>query len=85
MTSSADAPVPGEEGRQLDSYRRELTMSNAQLWLAYLALGGNATFDEVGSYLAGRTSLAMREHNTLTVALNEAFLDLGANHPIAYR
>lgn len=82
--TDADAPSPISEGRQLDAYRRELTLTNAELWLAYFGLGGTATPAQVDAYLAGTSSLSVREHNTLTLALNEAFLDVGADHPIRY-
>jgi hypothetical protein len=84
VTQNVDLPSPSAEGRELDARCRELDLTHHDLWLAYFALGGNATFDQIGSYLHGRATLPAREHNMLALALNEMFLDRGANHPVPY-
>ena len=68
-----------EAGRQLAG----LTLD--QLWLAYLALGGFAPRDKLRRELAGSVPLSANEHDLIAHTINERFMDLGANHPIAYR
>jgi hypothetical protein len=73
-----------ENGPILESYRHELMLTGLDLWLAYFALGGTADFAELTEYLGGSANLSVHEHNTLTLALNEAFFDIGADHPLPY-
>ena len=57
----------------------------ADLYLRYLALGGDGTQQEVRRHLADDAYGARRQHNTIAQALNEVFLEGGHNHPVAYR
>ena len=59
-------------------------LTREELWVQYVGLGGTATIDELALYLAGEGGLDRLEHNTLTQALNEAYIDLGGNHPVPY-
>jgi hypothetical protein len=43
----------------------------AQLWLAYIALGGNATQEEIKAYSAGLIGLPAKERDMLSQAVNE--------------
>jgi hypothetical protein len=50
---------------------REHDVDLAQLWLDYIALGGDATEQEVKDYSAGLTSLPLKERDILSQAVNE--------------
>jgi hypothetical protein len=55
-------------------HRAELTVH--ELWLRYLALGGDAGPTEVDAYLNGLMPLPPLEHNLLALAINERLRDL---------
>jgi hypothetical protein len=69
----------------LDEARRTVGLSCADLWWRYFALGGNAEPIEVDGYLQGLFPMEAKEHNFLALALNEAFLEQGLDHPLGYR
>jgi hypothetical protein len=69
----------------LEAARKEIGLSLDDLWIRYFALGGNAEPLEVNGYLSDLLTLEIREHNVLALALNEAFSDLGMDHPVEYR
>ena len=69
----------------LDAARRAVGLSVDELWIRYFALGGNDEPIDVDGYLSGVRTLSTREHNVLTLALNEAFGDLGMDHPLGYQ
>ena len=73
-----------KEGTRLDAARRELGLSVARLWKRYFGLGGNATPEETARYLDGEAALPRVEHDMLTHAVNEEFMDEGMDHPIPY-
>jgi hypothetical protein len=60
-------------------------LSTHELWLAYFALGGNATQTELEQYLTGASRPTVMDHNLVAHALNERLRDLGLNSPVAYR
>lgn len=68
----------------LEAARRQALLSNVELWLRYLGLGGAARLAEMKRHLAGTRQLSRLEHNTLVHALNEHFQDVGRNRPIPY-
>jgi len=43
----------------------------AQLWLEYVALGGNATEDQLRDYSSGLISLPLKERDVVSQAVNE--------------
>ena len=51
-----------------------------ELWLRYVALGGNADPMEVDGYLHGLVLLTPGEHNVLACAVNERLDELGDGH-----
>ena len=67
----------------LESARTLAGMSFDQLWLAYMALGGNAPPDVMRAYLLGSYTGAVG-YDILAHALNEEFVDQGGNHPVPY-
>jgi hypothetical protein len=68
----------------LEEARRHLGMSVAELWWRYFALGGSSTELEMEAILFQALVPANTDRDTLAVALNERFSELGADHPIPY-
>lgn len=63
---------------------RELDWLPADLWVASVAVGGRLHLVDVAGITSGLRRPSRAEYNMLAVALNERYMDLGANHPIAY-
>lgn len=68
----------------LEAARDLLGLPLTQLWLDYLALGGNLPPAAIGAALSGRGGLGDHDHDVLVQALNERFVDRAQNHPLAY-
>jgi len=68
----------------LEEARRELSMSIEELWLRYFALGGMSTALEVEAILFGALVAIAHDRDVLSVALNERYAELGADHPLPY-
>lgn len=68
----------------LDSARRELGLSVADLWLRYFALGGMGTAFEVEAVLYGALVAKEHDRDVIAVALNERYAELGGDHPVPY-
>ncbi len=68
----------------LDLARQEAMLSIGALWLRYFELGGMATALELEAYLHGALQPSAHEYDVLAHTLNERFVELGGNHPIAY-
>jgi len=67
--------------------RAGLALSNldvAQLWSAYLGMGGTLTLPELVATLQGDREISSYDHNMLAQALNDHFTEHGQNHPVAY-
>jgi hypothetical protein len=60
-------------------------LSVRELWLACLALGGNATPAELDRYLHHDMTPSRYEHNVVAQALNERLHDLGYDRPVPYQ
>lgn len=60
-------------------------MTPSDLWVRYYALGGNAGEYEVEAYTLGLLLADNYQYNVIAQAINEVFIDRGANHPVAYR
>lgn len=71
-------------GQILESARQLCGLSVAELWLAYVILGGSASSEEVEGFLAGALQPDSRQYDRLAQALNDRFIDLGDNHPVPY-
>jgi hypothetical protein len=57
----------------------------SELWLRYLAIGGNGTEAELSFHVRSEECADDHEHNLIAQAINEAFLDRGDDHPVGYR
>ncbi len=67
----------------LESARALAGMSVDELWLAYMALGGNAPPSVLRAYLRGADTGAVG-YDILAHAINERFVDQGSDHPVPY-
>jgi hypothetical protein len=68
----------------LDSARVRTGLSVEELWTECVALGANASFDELEAILNGTRSPSVREYDLIAHSLNERFVELGLNHPLPY-
>jgi hypothetical protein len=59
-------------------------LSHDELWMRYFELGGMSTALQVDAYLYGALVPTVHNHDLLAHALNERFVELGGNHPVAY-
>lgn len=75
----SDAGLTLREGMELAG------LDPTDLWERYVALGGNGTVSEVLRHVTNRDCPDDREHNLIAQAINEAFLERGQDHPVAYR
>lgn len=56
-----------------------------ELWQRYLAIGGNSSAGELARSVAVGAELDDHEHDLIAQAINDFFLEKGADHPVAYR
>jgi hypothetical protein len=68
----------------LEQARRGLELSVSDLWLRYFAIGGMSSELEVEAILYQALRPTDADRDTLAVALNERFRELGGDHPIPY-
>jgi hypothetical protein len=68
----------------LDTYRQEAGLSHGELWLRYFEFGGMSTAFELEAFLYGVLAPSTYDHDLIAHALNERFVELGGNHPVAY-
>lgn len=68
----------------LDQARRDAGMSHGELWLRYFELGGMSTALQVEAFLYGALEPSPHDYDVVAHALNERFVELGGNHPVAY-
>jgi hypothetical protein len=64
--------------------RREVGLSQAELWFRYFELGGMSTALEVEAYLCGALASTPHDDDLLATALNERYSELGGDHPVPY-
>lgn len=69
---------------ELEAARLRLGLTLHQLWLGYLAVGGDGSLVDVRGWLADAPVAPAGDHDLLAQALNEGFLDQGLNHPVPY-
>jgi hypothetical protein len=68
----------------LDAFRQEAGLSHGELWLRYFELGGMSTGFELESFLFGVLAPSDHDHDVIAHALNERFVELGWDQPVAY-
>ncbi len=59
-------------------------MTNEQVWLRQVGVGGDAADIEVEAYILGLLDTDAHQHDLIAQALNEYFVDHGGNHPVQY-
>jgi hypothetical protein len=68
----------------LEAARNMLGVSLDDLWVDYLALGGNLMPFEVDACMSGSRPIDDHDHDLIVQVLNERFMDREADHPLAY-
>jgi hypothetical protein len=63
---------------RLEGARRDVRLTQDELWMRYFALGGVAMPTEFEAYLAGALHPEPLEHDILVHALNERSMELGS-------
>ena len=81
MAEQLDLP---EQLDLLEQARRELSLSVADLWFRYFAVGGMSSLFEMDAILNGALIADAHNRDLMAVALNERFAELGRDHPVAY-
>lgn len=76
------AAEPHIVGDRLERARVLAEVSVRELWLDYLALGGNATLGDLVKMLRGSEPISVHDHDVVVVALNERFSDAGLGRPL---
>jgi hypothetical protein len=69
---------------ELDGARRDVGLSQDDLWMRYFALGGAAMPTEFEAYLAGALSPEPGERDILVHAINERCMELGSDRRWPY-
>lgn len=60
-------------------------LSITDLWLRYIALGGNASKAAMSRHITGQDRPSHYQHNLIAQAINESFTERGEDHPVGYR
>lgn len=68
----------------MEASRKLLNLSSLELWIAYLAIGGHASLDQVESFLSGTSHPTGPEYDLLAQALNDEFIGRDLDHPVPY-
>jgi hypothetical protein len=71
--------------RMLECARQLAGLSTSDLWLRYLALGGNLELDRFHRALRGVDELGGLDADLIVTALNEHFRDAGFGSPLSIR
>jgi hypothetical protein len=69
---------------ELDTFRQEAGLSHGELWFRYFELGGMSTGMELEAFLYGVLLPSSHDRDVIAHAINERFVELGKNHPVAY-
>jgi hypothetical protein len=68
----------------LESARVRTGLSVEELWTECVALGANASIDELEAILNGTRSPSAREYDFIAHSLNERMVELGFDDPVPY-
>ena len=77
-------PFSANPHHDFEGARRDVGLSQDQLWMRYFGLGGAAMPTEFEAYVAGALDPAPGEHDILVHALNERSMELGMARRWAY-
>lgn len=67
-----------------DQGRTDAGLSHAELFLRYFELGGMSSALQLEAFVYGALRPSAHDHDVIAHALNERFVELGGNHPVAY-
>ena len=70
--------------QDFDEARRDVGLSQDQLWMRYFALGGYAMPAEFEAYVVGALAPTRPDHDMLVQALNERSMELGSDRRWRY-
>ena len=76
--TSAESGISLAAGLQLSG------MTFPELWLRYIGVSGTVRALELEAYVLGLLVADGYQHNLIAQALNEHFIELGQDHPVAY-
>ena len=62
---------------------QRLSWTVSDLWIATVSVGGSFSRQDVEDLTTGGRAATPIEHDILVAALNDRFVDLGTNHPLA--
>ena len=68
----------------LEAARQQAMLSVVGLWIAYVALGGTESLEQVGEFLMGSAMPDAPQYDVLAQALNDSFVGLDLDHPVPY-
>ena len=74
----------GHQPQNFDAARRDVGLSQDELWVRYFALGGSAMPTEFEAYVVGALEPAQGDHDMLVHALNERSMELGSERRWRY-
>lgn len=70
--------------RQLEAGLTRSGLTYRELWWRQVAMGGDASPLELEAYVLGLLAIDSYQYDVIAQALNEHFLDGGADHPVPY-
>jgi hypothetical protein len=76
--------MPSRDSDNYDGARRDVGLSQDQLWVRYFALGGAAMPAEFEAFVVGALEPGRGERDILVHALNERSMELGSDRRWPY-
>ena len=64
--------------------QRQLALTDTELWTRYLALGGSGDIRRLRDHVLAVDCPDDHEHKVIAQCLNDAFVERGYDHPVAY-
>jgi hypothetical protein len=64
--------------------QRQLALSDTELWTRYLAVGGSGDIQHLRIHVRATDCPDRNEHKIIAQSLNDAFVERGHDHPVAY-
>jgi hypothetical protein len=76
--------MSSDHSQNFDDARRDVGLSQDELWMRYFALGGSAMPAEFEAYVVGALAPEHGDHDMLVQALNERSMELGSERRWRY-
>jgi hypothetical protein len=64
--------------------QRQLALTDTELWTRYLALGGSGDIRHLRDHVRAVDCPDDHDHKVIAQSLNDAFVERGHDHPVAY-